>query len=186
MKTLTKILLIGLLASTPSLALAAEPSLSIKDLDGRTLSVRYTGLSKGTLSIESVEGVVVRDAIRLPRTNGRKNIVLPKDMTDGSYQLIARNRDGAVVAKDSFTLTYAAPTCTMRISDKTAARGDLVHIRWSSENATSAILFGSKKVLVRGSERISLHHSGERGFALHVFGKGGVGSCSVKVHVKED
>ncbi|HYE23496.1 MAG TPA: hypothetical protein VEA92_03600 [Candidatus Paceibacterota bacterium] len=175
-------LLILLLVLAPSSALAAD--LSVKSHEGRTLMVRYEDMKGASLSVLSSSGEVVRSS-RLPKATGVKRVMLPKNLEAGTYTILASDREGAKYDSETFTISYPAPTCTLKASEKALHKGDLLRIRWNSDNATSAVLFGQKKVALNGSERISVHHLGPHGYAVNLVGPGGVGSCAVEVKVVE-
>ena len=186
MKKTAVALLTTLFVLAPFSAFAADADLRIRGIDGRTLTVRYANFDDARMRIETKEGRVVMDRITLPKRTGTKTITLPKDITAGSYTLVVyEKRSQTELARASFTLSYPTPTCAMKANEKAFERGEMLRIRWSSENAESAVLFGNKKVSLHGSERISLYHAGTRSFALNVLGKGGVASCSVTVRVSE-
>ena len=170
----------------PSFAYAAEtPSLSIRSHDSNSLSIRYEHMpSKSTLTVLAPNGTEIKSNIRLPRTNGIKTTTLPKDLAGGTYTVRALSAEKVVLASATFTVEIPAPTCRMTVSDKKPSKGDMVTIRWTSENALSGFLFG-KKVETHGSERIALYHTGLRGFSANFVGKGGIAGCSVKANVTE-
>jgi len=175
-------LAISLLILLPSSAFAAD--LSIKSKEGRAIFVRYEDMKGATLSVVSAAGKEVRSS-RLPKESGTKRIMLPKGLSGGAYTVLASDRSGAKLDAETFTVSYPAPTCTLKASEKAVQKGDLVRLRWTSDNATEALLFGQKKVEVNGRERVSLYHAGTHGFAVNLMGPGGIGSCSVSVKVTE-
>jgi len=188
MKKLATLFLVSLFVLVPLDALAASGSdvLAIRGIEGRELRVRYEGPSLANLAIIDVKGSTVMDGIRVTKKRGTKTIKLPETIAAGTYTLIAYEKGtDTELDRTSFTLTYPKPTCRIHASDRVLKEGEMLRLRWTSENAESAMLFGSRKVETKGKERVSMYHAGNRGFALTVFGKGGIGSCSVKMRVTE-
>lgn len=166
----------------PAAAFAAAPTLSVRAVDTRTILATYENLMGGTYEIIAPSKEVVRDG-NLPKGSGSKRIQLPKNSTPGTYTFVAKDKAGKEIARASFAITYNAPTCRASFSKKQAQTGDFVTLRWKSENADKAFVFG-KTYAASGAEKIALHHAGARVFAVNVIGKGGVGSCRAEVTVK--
>lgn len=181
-RTLIAFIALATLAFAPASALAA--TVSIRETGPRTVSVAYAAMPKGTVfSVEDAKGTVVKEA-RVPKEKGVKRIQLPKDLAAGTYTLSAMN-DGAQIAKATFKVAYEAPTCKMSMSEKRAMRGDNVTLRWSSDNATRAKIFGQMDAKASGAERIALYQPGVRTFEGAFFGKGGVAFCKATIKVSE-
>lgn len=178
---------IALIAFVSFLAVPASvqaASVTVKETGSRTIAISYTEMPKGaTFSVTDPKGAVIKEA-RVPKVRGIKRIQLPKDALAGAYAVVARD-DGTEIARTSFSIAYEAPTCKMTLSEKRAMRGDNVTLRWSSDNADRATVFGSMKAKAHGAERIALYQPGVRVFNGAFYGKGGVALCSAKVTVGE-
>ena len=168
----------------PVLAFAAgEPALSVK-IDGtnRTVYVSYSDMPGGTFEVRSPKGEVVKEA-RASKGSSRKSVTLPKGLPAGTYAVVAFDRSDKEVARASFAIAYEAPTCRATLSQKIAQKGDFVTLRWRSEHADKALVFG-KSAKTSGAETIALYHLGPHPYVVNVLGKGGVGSCRAEVTVK--
>lgn len=163
---------------------AQAATLSVGEAGPRTISVRYADLPKGSmLSVQNGKGVTVRDG-RFPKTDGIKRVQLPKGLSGGEYIVIA-SVGNTEVARTTFKIAYEAPTCKMTLSERHALRGDSATLRWSSDYAERALIFGSMEAKANGTERIALYQTGIRTFYGAFFGPGGMTTCSTSVRVSE-
>lgn len=166
----------------PVVALGADtPELSVSFDRNRTLFASYSDMPGGTYEVRIGSKVVKED--RIEKGTSRKRVTLPRDLASGNYALVFLDKNKAEVARHAFTVSYEAPTCKATLSKKSAEKGDFVTLRWRSENADKAYVFG-KSYPVSGTERIALYHPGTRVFAVNMVGKGGIGSCRAQVIVK--
>lgn len=169
---------------------ASGPTLDTRVIEDRTLVLYYKDIPKDSLftlytgpRYETAEKVV-REDVRLRGTRGQKRIQLPKG-SSGYYHFELYTKDGAEVGSAGRLIELPKPTCKMTLSEKRAMRGDNVTLRWSSDNAERATIFGSMKAKAHGAERIALYQPGVRVFNGAFYGAGGVAVCNAKITVGE-
>lgn len=169
---------------------ASGPTLDTRVIEGRTLMLDYKDIPKDSRftlytgpAFETAD-TVVREDVRLRGTSGHKRVQLPKG-SSGYYHFEIYTKDGTEVGSAGRLIELPKPTCKMTLSEKRAMRGDNVTLRWSSDNADRATIFGSMKAKAHGAERIALYQPGVRVFNGAFYGKGGVALCSAKVTVGE-
>lgn len=88
--------------------------------------------------------------------------------------------EGAVVAP-----TTPAPTCTLKANDTTVKKGASVTLTWSSKNATNSSTAGGDKT-GKPAGSVVVKPTQDTIYTKHVYGKGGEGTCQVKINVSED